>query len=95
MTVTANLANTSLHTLGDLSFAGSNRTAQFDFQWSWRFLGRPATEDRAPVRPRLKPQAMFYVRYAHRSARVRQELFGIKEFNRGDTLNSGLSFTIF
>jgi hypothetical protein len=81
--------------LGDLSFAGSNRTAQLDLQWSWRFSGKAATEDGAAARPRFKPQTMFYVRYAHRSARVRQELFGIKEFNRGDTLNSGLSFTIF
>ena len=95
MTVTANLANTSLHTMGDLSFAGSNRTAQFDLQWSWRFSGRSPSEDRASGRSRFKLQTMFYVRYAHRSARVRQELFGIKEFNRGDTLNSGLSFTIF
>jgi hypothetical protein len=95
MTVTANLANTSLHTLGDLSLTGSNRTAQLDFQWSWRFLGKPATEERAAAMPRLKPQAMFYVRYARRSARVRQELFGIREFNRGETLNTGLSFTIF
>ncbi len=93
MTVTANLSDTGMRSVGDLTLASSNRNAQFDLQWSWRFLGKEEADQPAKFRPRLKGQ--FYVRFGRRRARLRDELQKLDQFNRTNTLNTGLSFTFF
>lgn len=94
-TVTANLSNTGMRSIGDLTLANSNRNAQFDLQWSWRFLGKDENgqEQVAKFRPKLKAQ--FYVRFAYRYAWSRDELQKLHQFNRINTVNTGLNFTFF
>lgn len=94
MTVTANFSNTGLRSFGDLSLASSNLNTQFDLQWSWRFLGK--NREQEPAAKFLgKMQGQWYVRYAHRYARSRNELQKLYDLYRGNTLNTGLSFSFF
>lgn len=95
MTLTANFSNTGMRSFGDLSLASSSRNMQFDAQWSWRFLGKKNAEQEQAVRFLGKLQGQWYVRYSHRYARSRNELQKLYGFNRGNTLNTGLSFTFF
>lgn len=95
MTVTANFSNTGMRSFGDLSLASSSQNMQFDAQWSWRFLGKKNAEQEQAVRFLGKLQGQWYVRYSHRYTRSRNELQKLYGFNRGNTLNTGLSFTLF
>lgn len=95
ITVTANFSNTGMRSFGDLSLASSSRNMQFDAQCSWRFLGRRQSEQEPAMRFMGKLQGQWYVRYSHRYARSQSELQKLYDFNRGNTFNSGLSFTIF
>jgi hypothetical protein len=95
MTVTTNFSNTGMRSFGDLSLASSSRNTQFNIQWSWRFLGRKNAEQEQAPRFMGKLQGQWHIRYAHRYARSRNELQKLYDFNRGNTLNTGLSFTLF
>jgi hypothetical protein len=95
MTVTANFTNTGMRSFGDLSLTNTNRNLQFDLQWSWRFLGKKQAEREPVAKFGGKLQGQWYVRFSHRYARAQSDLQNLYNSSRVDTLNSGLSFTLF
>jgi hypothetical protein len=84
-----------MHSFGDLSLSNSSRNTQFSMQWSWRFLGKRQSAQEQVAKFGSKLQGQWYVRYSHRYARTQSELQKLYDFNRGNTLNTGLSFTLF
>jgi hypothetical protein len=82
-----NMSNTSLNSAGDLSKTSRSRNTEFDLQWSLRF-GLEKTGLK-------KLQGQFFIRYANRFARSENELFKLNNLIKGQTFNTGLSFTFF
>jgi hypothetical protein len=72
---------------GDLGRITRSRNAEFDLQWSYRFgFGENGWK---------KVQGQFFVRYANRYARFRDQAFGVSNLTKLQTLNTGLNFTFF
>lgn len=80
--------NVSTTGAGDRANTNSRRDADFDIQYSWRFLNLEKSRFR-------KTQGQFFVRYANRYASASDRLFGFNTFTKLQTFNAGLSFTFF
>lgn len=81
------LSDTLGRSLGDLSLLSNRRSTGYDLQWSYGFGSEKSG---------LKEvRGQFYIRYANRYARSLDRLFGINSLTRSQTLNVGLSFTLF
>lgn len=80
--------NVSTTGAGDRANTNSRRDADFDFQYSWRFLNVEKSRFR-------KMQGQFFIRYANRYASASDRLFGFNTFTKLQTFNAGLSFTFF
>ncbi len=94
--VNANWRMTNNSTIGatlSALFAGDglnlskNRNAEFDLQWSYRFV-----KERDPY---PKVQGQFFIRYANRYSRGLDRVFGLNNLTKLQTLNLGVSFTFF
>jgi hypothetical protein len=72
---------------GDLADTSRSRNAELDLQWSYRF-----GLERSRYR---KVQSQFFIRYANRYTRSRDNVFGLNNLTKLRTLNLGLSFTFF
>ncbi len=72
---------------GDGLNLSKNRNAEFDLQWSYRFVKEQV--------PYPKVQGQFFIRYANRYTRALDRVFGLDNLAKLQTLNLGLSFTFF
>lgn len=72
---------------GDVARTTRSRNAEFDLQWSYRFM-----LERSRFR---KVQGQFFVKYANRYARSLDNLFGLSNLTKLQTFNIGLNFTFF
>jgi hypothetical protein len=80
-------SNFSATLAGDRARTKRNRNLEFDVQWSYQF---------AVERDRFrKLQAQFFVRYANRYARTRNDRFGLSDLQKTQIVNAGLSFNLF
>jgi hypothetical protein len=86
-TLAASISDTLGRSLGDLSLHSNRRNTGYDLQWSYGFGW-----EKSGLK---KLQGQFYIRYANRYARSFDHLFAINSLTRSQTLNVGLSFTIF
>jgi hypothetical protein len=94
--LTAIFSHTAADSFGDLSRGSASRSRHLDLQWSWRFLGNgQAGQNQTEKHHLLKVQGQWFIRYARRSSRSRDDLFRLDSLLRGATLNTGLSFTFF
>jgi hypothetical protein len=66
----------------------NRREADFDIQYSWRFL---ATEKNRWK----KVQGQFFIRSANRYGLTRDRLFGFNTLTKFQTFNAGLNFSFF
>ncbi|MDQ3666625.1 MAG: hypothetical protein M3410_08620 [Acidobacteriota bacterium] len=80
--------NVSTTGAGNRANTSSRRDADFDIQYSWRFL----TIEKSRFR---KTQGQFFIRYANRYASASDRIFGFNTFTKLQTFNAGLSFTFF
>jgi hypothetical protein len=80
--------NVSTTGAGDRANTNFRRDADFDIQYSWRFLSLEKSRFK-------KTQGQFFIRYANRYASASDRLFGFNTFTRLQTFNAGLSFTFF
>lgn len=80
--------NVSTTGAGDRANTNSRRDADFDIQYSWRFLNIEKSRFR-------KTQGQFFIRYANRYASASDRLFGFNTLTKLQTFNAGLSFTFF
>ena len=83
--LSANLATTGV---GDAAQTSRRRNTELDLQWTWRFGGESADRFK-------KVQTTFFLRYANRLARARDDLFGVNTLTRLQTFNTGLNFIFF
>jgi hypothetical protein len=80
--------NVSTTGAGDRANTNFRRDADFEVQYSWRFLNLEKSRFR-------KTQGQFFIRYANRYASASDRLFGFNTFTKLQTFNAGLSFTFF
>jgi hypothetical protein len=73
--------------LGNVAGTSRNRTAEVDFQWSYK-LG----VDKGRYK---KLQGQFFIRYANRYAFATDSVFGLRNLTKIQTLNTGINFTFF
>jgi hypothetical protein len=71
----------------DLADTSKTRNGEVDLTWSYRF-GVEASRYK-------KVQGQFFVRYANRYQRARDNVFGLDSLVKIQTFNTGLSFTFF
>jgi len=80
--------NASTTAAGDRANTSHRRDADFDVQYTWRFLNTEKNRWR-------KMQGQFFIRYANRYGATRNLLFGFNTLNKLQTFNAGLNFTFF
>jgi hypothetical protein len=83
----ASISDTLGHSSGDLSLISNRRNTGYDVQWTYGFGW-----EKSGLK---KVRGQFSIRYANRYARSLDLLFGINSLTRSQTLNVGLSFTLF
>lgn len=83
--VNATFANTGV---GDLARTSRSRNTEYDLQWAWNFT-------RETPKRFQKVQTIFFIRYANRFARVRDQVLGVNNLTKLQTLNAGLNFIFF
>jgi hypothetical protein len=80
--------NASTTGAGDRAKTNHRRDADFDIQYTWRFLTTEKNRWR-------KVQGQFFVRYANRYGLSNDFVFGFQNFNKLQTFNAGLNFIFF
>ena len=80
--------NASTTGAGDRANTTHRRDADFDVQYTWRFLNTEKNRWR-------KMQGQIFIRYANRYGASRDLLFGFNNLNKLQTFNAGLNFTFF
>ncbi|HYJ45506.1 MAG TPA: hypothetical protein VEV81_02760, partial [Pyrinomonadaceae bacterium] len=73
---------------GDRARINHRRDADFDVQYSWRFLTTEKNRWK-------KVQGQFFIRYANRYGLTRDNLFGFFTLTKFQVFNAGLNFTFF
>jgi hypothetical protein len=72
---------------GDAANISSNRSVDFDAQWSWRF-GVEKDKYR-------KIQGQFFIKYTNRYLRAEDRLFLFHNLTKFQSVSSGLTLTFF
>ncbi|MFL6231208.1 MAG: hypothetical protein ACJ741_20730 [Pyrinomonadaceae bacterium] len=80
--------NASTTGAGDRFGASHRRDADFDVQYSWRFLQSEKSRWK-------KVQGQFFIRYANRYGLARDRLFGFNTLTKFQAFNAGLNFNFF
>jgi len=80
--------NASTTGAGDRANTTHRRDADFEIQYTWRFLNTEKNQWR-------KMQGQFFIRYANRYGATRDLLFGFNNLHKLQTVNAGLNFTFF
>jgi hypothetical protein len=80
--------NASTTGAGDRFGVSHRRDADFDVQYSWRFLTSEKTRWK-------KVQGQFFIRYANRYGLARDRLFGFNTLTKFQVFNAGLNFNFF
>jgi hypothetical protein len=80
--------NVSTTGAGNRANTSNRRDADFDIQYSWRFLNTEKSRFK-------KAQGQFFIRYANRYAAASDRLFGFTTFTKLQTFNAGLNLIFF
>jgi hypothetical protein len=80
--------NASTTGAGDRANTNHRRDADFDIQYSWRFLTTEKNRWK-------KVQGQFFIRYANRYGLASDRLFGFNTLTKLQTFNAGLNFIFF
>ncbi len=79
--------NVSTSIAGDTRRLNENRNAEFDVQWSYRFaIGQKKFK---------KAEAQFFIRYANRYGHTFDRLTVLRNFNKTQGFNAGITFNVF
>jgi hypothetical protein len=80
-------ANISTTIAGDRTNTNDSRNAEFDIQWAYKF-GVEKSRFR-------KVQTQFFIRYSNRYSFSQDNVFIVRNLNKLQTFNAGLTFTFF